>query len=143
MKSLEMAADYIYRADRCLREAETALSESDFAGVVRRSQEALELAVKAVLRSIAVEYPHEHDVGEALDIVQDRLPIFLRGEVTKLKELLTELSRVRGPAFYGYEREGIPASKAFSKEYAHRTYSEVKRLVQGCSTFIKSLCQSR
>jgi len=139
LKSLEMAADYIYRADRCLREAEIALSESDFAGVVRRSQEALELAVKAALRSIGVEYPHEHDVGEALDIVQDRLPSSLRSEVSKLRELLTELSRVRGPAFYGYEREGIPASKAFSKEYAQRTYSEVRRLVQECSTFINSL----
>jgi len=142
LKSLEMAADYIYRADRCLKEAEIALSESDFAGAVRRSQEALELAVKAVLRSMAVEYPHEHDVGEALDIIQDRLPSPLRSEVTKLRELLTELSRVRGSAFYGYEREGIPASKAFSKEYAHRTYSEVRRLVQECSTFINSLPRS-
>jgi len=138
-----MAADCIYRAARCLREAEIAVSESDFAGAVRRSQEALELAVKAVLRSMAVEYPHEHDVGEALDIVQDRLPSSLRSEVTKLKELLTELSRVRGPAFYGYEREGIPASRAFSKEYAHRIYIEVKRLVQECSTFINSLSRSK
>jgi len=138
-----MAADYIYRADRCLKEAEIALSESDFAGAVRRSQEALELAVKAVLRSMAVEYPHEHDVGEALDIIQDRLPSPLRSEVAKLRGLLTELSRVRGPAFYGYEREGIPASKAFSKEYAHSTHSEVKRLVQECSTFINSLPRSK
>jgi len=141
LKSLEMAADYIYRADRCLKEAEIAISESDFAGAVRRSQESLELAVKAVLRSMGVEYPHEHDVGEALDLIQDRLPFSLRSEVNKLKELLTELSRVRGPAFYGYEREGIPASKAFSKEYAHTTCSEVKRLVQECSTFINSLAR--
>jgi len=143
LKSLEMASDYMYRGDRCLKEAEIALSESDFAGTVRRSQEALELAVKALLRSMAVEYPHEHDVGEALDIVQDRLPSSLRSEVPRLRELLTELSRVRGPAFYGYEREGIPAGRAFSKEYAHRTYSEVKRLVQECSTFINSLSRSK
>jgi HEPN domain-containing protein len=58
-----MARDYIYRANRCLREAEIAISESDFAGAIRRSQEALELAVKAVLRSMAIEYPREHDVG--------------------------------------------------------------------------------
>ncbi|MBS7626800.1 HEPN domain-containing protein [Candidatus Bathyarchaeota archaeon] len=139
MKSLEMAADYIYRANRCLREAEFALSESDYAGTVRRSQEALELSVKAVLRSMAVEYPREHDVGEALDIIKDRLPPSLSTNLTRLKELLTELSRIRGPAFYGYEREGIPASKAFNSEYAQRTYSEVKVLVLQCSDFISSL----
>lgn len=134
-----MASDYIYRANRCLREAGAALSDADYAGAVRRSQEALELAAKAVLRSMAIEYPHEHDVGEALNIVQDRLPSSLRNDLSKLRELLTELSRVRGPAFYGYEMEGIPASKAFSKEYANRTYCEVEGLVRKCSTFINSL----
>ncbi|MEM3430468.1 MAG: HEPN domain-containing protein [Candidatus Bathyarchaeia archaeon] len=139
MKSLEMAADYIYRANRCLREAEFALSESDYAGTVRRSQEALELSVRAVLRSMAIEYPREHDVGEALDIIKDRLPSSLSNHVNRLKELLTELSRIRGPAFYGYEREGIPSSKVFNNEYAQRTYSEVKVLVRECSDFINSL----
>jgi HEPN domain-containing protein len=134
-----MARDYIYRANRCLREAEIAISESDFAGAIRRSQEALELAVKAVLRSMAIEYPREHDVGEALHVIEDRLPAYLKTEVPKLKELLTELSRVRGLAFYGYEMEGIPPSKAFSNEYANRIFSEVKRLVQACSTFIYAL----
>ncbi|MBS7622717.1 HEPN domain-containing protein [Candidatus Bathyarchaeota archaeon] len=138
-----MAADSIYRANRCIREAENAFSESDFAGAVRRSQEALELAVKAVLRAMAVEYPHEHDVGEALDVIVDRLPQSLRIRVPKIKELLTELSRVRGPALYGYEREGIPASRAFSKEYSQRAYSEVKVLVKGCSSFIDSLPHPR
>jgi len=53
----------------------------------------LELAAKAVLRLMAVEYPHEHDVGEALDIVQDRLPSPLRNDLSKLRELLTKTPR--------------------------------------------------
>lgn len=45
MKNVDMAKDYAFRAKRCLREAELALSEHDFPGAVRRSQEALEMAV--------------------------------------------------------------------------------------------------
>ncbi len=57
MRNTEMASDYVYRARRCLREAELALSEKDYAGAMRRPQEALEMALKAVLRLLAVEYP--------------------------------------------------------------------------------------
>lgn len=78
MKNTIMASNYIFRAQRCLREAELALSEKDYAGAVRRSQEALELAIKAVLRYLAVEYPKEHDVKGPLTEVEDRLPNYLK-----------------------------------------------------------------
>ena len=50
MRNSEMAADYIKRSDRCLEEAKLAFDQGDYAGVVRRSQEALELALEALLR---------------------------------------------------------------------------------------------
>ena len=61
MINREMARDYLLRAGRCLREAETALSEGDPPAAIRRSQEALELAVKALLRSLTIEYPRAHE----------------------------------------------------------------------------------
>lgn len=53
--------------------------------------------------------------------------------------LLTELSRVRGPAFYGYEREGIPASEAFSKEYAGDIFQKVSKIVSLCEKYLKTM----
>jgi len=136
MINIEMARDYIERARRYATEADRAFLDGDFPTTVRRAQEALELSVKAVLRYFAIEYPKEHDVGDALHEVSGKVPDNLKSKFPRLKELLSELARVRGPAMYGYEREGIPASKAFSKEYAAEKLKEVRELVELCSRFI-------
>ena len=133
-----MARDYMFRARRCLREAKLALAEKDFPGTVRRSQEALELAIKAVLRYLAIEYPREHDVGEALTQIVDNLPSYLKKKIHSIQTLMTELARVRGPAFYGYEREGIPAREAFSREYAENAFEKVKEIIELCIKFLKA-----
>jgi HEPN domain-containing protein len=130
MINKEMARDYLIRATRCLREAETALSEGDPPAVIRRSQEALELAVKALLRSLAIEYPRTHDVSDALLACVDRLPNEIARSVKDLANLVAELASIRGPAFYGYEREGIPASQAFKPEFAQEIYEKVARYLK-------------
>jgi HEPN domain-containing protein len=129
MRSARMAKDYAERATWVLKEAEQAFGAANYAISVRRSQEALELSAKAALRRLGVEYPHEHDVSEALDAVASRLPDDLRKRLDEIKELLAELARVRGPALYGYEVEGIPASEAFTTEYAMQILDRVKLIV--------------
>jgi hypothetical protein len=130
-----MAEDYARRAKRYLSEAESALLDGDGATCVRRSQEALELAAKAALRRLGIEYPREHDVSEAMDATAVRLPEYLRSRLEEVKALLVELAGVRGPAFYGYEAEGIPASQAFTSEYATETLSRTRPLVDLCVKF--------
>lgn len=139
MRTDEMARDYLDRATWCLNEAERALSKENYPICVRRSQEALELAVKALLRSFAVEYPKEQDVGDAVAYIEEKLPDSVRSEIASIKKLLTELSRVRGPAFYGYERESIPASKAFSEAYAREIFGEVQNVVTLLAAFLEGL----
>jgi len=95
----------------------------------------LELAVKAVLRRLAIEYPREHDVSEAIETAAERLPDHIRARIEEIKTMLMELARVRGPALYGYEVEGIPASQAFSAEYAAETFAKTKPLVELCVRF--------
>ncbi|MEM2474860.1 MAG: HEPN domain-containing protein, partial [Thermofilaceae archaeon] len=127
---VEMALDYARRARICLREAELALREGYPSFVIRRSQEALELAVKALLRALGVEYPKRHDVSDILLERRESLPEPIRSEVEELAKLLAELAALRGPAFYGFEEEGIPAEKAFKMEYAGRLYLSVRRYVE-------------
>jgi len=127
MINREMARDYLLRARRCFREAEMALSEGDPPAALRRSQEALELAVKALLRSLAIEYPRAHDVSDALQRSADRLPGEIAEILEELASLVAELASIRGPAFYGYEREGIPASQAFKPQYAREIHNKVEK----------------
>lgn len=124
-----MARDYAERARWLLKEVETAFEAENNAVCVRRCQEALELSAKAALRRLAMEYPKEHDVSEALDAAALRFPNELKERSDEIKSLLTELARVRGPAFYGYEAEGKPASEVFTHDYAERTLSRVKPIV--------------
>lgn len=135
LKNLSMARDYAERALWSMREAEQALDGGNTAICVRRSQEATELAAKAILRRLAIEYPREHDVSDAIAASVEKLPEYLRNRVEEIKSLLTELARVRGPAFYGYEIEGIPANQAFTKDYAAEILSKTKLLVNLCHRF--------
>ena len=129
MRSTRMAKDYAERASWVLKEAEGALVAANYAICVRRSQEALELSAKAALRRLAIEYPREHDVSEALEAAADRLPDDVRRQLEEIKALSAELARIRGPALYGYEAEGVPASEAFTKDYAARTLDRIKPIV--------------
>lgn len=129
MINVEMAKDYILRSKRFLREAEIALGEGDNATSIRRSQEALEMAVKALLRAIGIEYPRSHDVSDVLTDHKDALPESVRCEIEDLATLVSQLASIRGIALYGYEREGIPPSRAFTKEYAERVFLAVKKYV--------------
>jgi len=135
MRSTRMAKDYAERANWVLKEAQEALDAANYAICVRRSQEALELSAKAALRRLGVEYPREHDVSEALDSVADRLGNSLRERLEEIKTLLAELARVRGPALYGYEAEGIPATEAFTKDYAKEMLHRTRPIVELLSGF--------
>ncbi len=129
MRSRDMAIDCMERALRCLEEAELAFSKDDYAGTVRRSQEALELATKAILRISGIEYPREHDVSPVLKAEKNRLPSSITDNLDDIIKLSSELASLRGPAMYGYEREGIPSKEAFKKEYAFEVLVNVKRLI--------------
>jgi hypothetical protein len=65
MTSDEMARAHLRRAATVLREAERLYEDEAWNLVVRRSQEAVELALKGVLRSVGAEVPKVHDVSGA------------------------------------------------------------------------------
>jgi len=135
MKTTRMAKDYAATAAWLLREAENALKAQNGPVCVRRLQEALELASKAVLRRLAIEYPRQHDVSDALATASDRFPESLKEKTEEITQALSELDRIRGPAFYGYEAEGIPPSEAFTTDYAKQTLRRVRPLVKLCIEF--------
>ena len=103
MRNSELAGDYVRRADVRVRALDVLYEASSWADVVRESQEALELALKGLLRACGIEPPRIHDVADVLLAERDRLPAPLRSEVDRLAALSRDLRRDRELAFYGAE----------------------------------------
>ena len=68
---------------------------------MREAQEAVELALKAMLRQVGIEPPKWHDVGEILVEHQDRLPASVADHVDRLAAILAWLRKEREPSMYG------------------------------------------
>jgi len=70
------------------------------------------------------------NVSDVLLDQRSALPGNIRSRVEELATLVSQLASIRGIALYGYEREGIFASKAFSGEYAEKTFLAVKKYLE-------------
>lgn len=103
MKNSGLVADYILRAENRLAAVRVLAERQSWADVVRESQEIVELALKALLRSVRIEVPRIHDVSKILRAEADRLPEVARSEVERLAEISHSMRRDRELAFYGSE----------------------------------------
>jgi len=103
MRNRDLAADYVRRASIRLRAVDVLFEAASWADVVRESQEVVELALKGLLRSCAVEAPRIHDVSDVLIAERERLPAPLRDEVARMASVSRDLRRDRELAFYGAE----------------------------------------
>ncbi|MEM2928395.1 MAG: HEPN domain-containing protein [Nitrososphaerota archaeon] len=115
MRSKEMAKSYLEDAKIILDEAKIAFNKRIFHRVVRLCQEATELALKACLRIIAIEYPKNHEVSDVLIENKDKFPEWFKEKIEYLNEASNWLSEKRGAAIYGDEIGGIPALKLFDE----------------------------
>jgi len=96
------------RADRLVREARQiagemnrALDDEAWNLATRRAQEVLELAIKALLNEMSVDYPKTHDPAPVFAEAVRRRGIGVDvGVLSSLTMLSQELAKVRSPAFY-------------------------------------------
>jgi HEPN domain-containing protein len=126
VRNRELAADYVQRADIRLRALDVLFDAGSWADVVRESQEALELALKGLLRACGIEPPRIHDVADVLLAERERLPAAIQRDVDRLAELSRDLRRDRELAFYG--AEDLTPSRFYREPDAVRA-REAARLV--------------
>jgi HEPN domain-containing protein len=100
-----------------------------YPGVVRESQDVVELILKGALRFVGIEPPKRHDVHDVVGRFIDRFPDEWRHAIGNLGEALTQLAQDRAPAFYGNEAEDIPASDLFGEADARRAMAIADRLL--------------
>lgn len=116
MRNVDLARDYVHRAEIRLLALEVLFREKSWADVVPESQEIVELALKGLLRSCGITPPRVHDVSDVLLEERERLPRDLLDQIETLTRISRDLRRDRELAFYG--AEDLTPSKFYSRKDA-------------------------
>jgi HEPN domain-containing protein len=127
MRKSDLAQDYVRRATVRLRALDVLYDGQSWADVVREAQEAVELALKGLLRASGVDPPRNHDVSDVLLAERERLPAAIRAEVERMAEISRDLRRDRELAFYG--AEDLTPSGFYSRADADRARTNAGQVV--------------
>lgn len=115
MTNQDLGRHYIQQARTILDEANNFFKKGVWNLVMRRSQEAVELATKAILRNAGIEVPREHDIGWLLEKNKTKLPEAVRNELPKIRNISRQLRKERETSFYGDDETGLPPTELYTK----------------------------
>ncbi len=137
MNNIALARSHIRQAEERIRHAREALESGNYPYVVGQCQEAVELALKAALRTVGVESPKWHDVGPVLRREAHRFLQWFREKIDYLASISRSLRKERELAMYGDEEAGIPPEELYTRIDAEQALAQaqlvldlVKRLFQ-------------
>jgi len=130
MRNLDLAKDYVLRANGRLKAVDTLFAERMWADVVRECQELVELALKGLLRYHDIEVPRVHDVSEVLEANSARFPKIVQETLEELTEISQELRRDCELAFYG--SEDITPHSFYKEKHARIARQRAGRVVSIC-----------
>jgi HEPN domain-containing protein len=131
-----MAKSVIRQAGVRVEFAENALAKEEYPYVVRQSQEAVELALKGVLRLVGIEPPKWHDVGPILKEYSYRFPQWFSENIEELASISRELRHEREPAMYGDEETSTPPYKLYSRRDAEKALANAKKVLSLCEKLL-------
>jgi HEPN domain-containing protein len=97
----DLAKSYLVKARARLKALAVLRDEGAHSDVVREAQELVELALKAMLRSVGVEPPKLHDVGPLLLEHHARFAARVGDRLERAAEISRRLRHDRELAFYG------------------------------------------
>ncbi len=123
MTNTEFAKSYLNSAKKILKEAESLFQEQAWHLVVRRSQEAVELGLKALLRQTGIEVPRLHDVGTLLRKHANRFPNIPLDRVVSISRRLREEREI---SFYGDDLTDSPPETLYDKQDAEDALSDAR-----------------
>lgn len=128
MKNVALADDYIRRARKRLAALDALYGETAWADVVREAQEAVELALKALLRRYRIETLRLHDVSDVLSELRPTVSGALTGNVDRLGEISRRLRRDRDLAFSG--SEDLTPSEFYREKDAREARDDARWVVE-------------
>lgn len=139
MTSREMAEGLLAQAAEILGEAQDLFRRGAWSLVVRRSQEVVELALKAALRTAGLEVPKLHDVGTFLKGHRDRFPAAMQARLDTLAAISERLRKEREKALYGDEEEGVPPQALYTEAHARVALDEAQLVLDLCQRLAREL----
>ena len=128
MRNLDLALDYLKRSSVRLKALDVLYEGESWADVVRESQEVVELALKALLRSCGVDAPRVHDLAPVLRAESGRLPKSLAPHLDELADASRQLRRDRELAFCG--AEDLTPGDFYTRSDADRAIAAARRVVE-------------
>ncbi|MEN3010619.1 MAG: HEPN domain-containing protein [Candidatus Bipolaricaulaceae bacterium] len=133
----DLAKRDLRRAELILEEARAYLQKKAWNLVVRRAQEATELALKAALRSVGVEPPRVHDVGPALREHSQRFPAFFVEAIPKLASISRALRNERETSLYGDVETGTPPEELYFESDAWEALDKTDFVLRICQRLVE------
>jgi HEPN domain-containing protein len=131
LDNFAMANSYLKQAEERLKHAGEALTNGNYPYVIRQSQEAVELALKASLRIVGIEPPKFHDVGPILRKNTEFFPEWFRKEIDRMASISRMLRREREPSMYGDEELALPPDELY-------TFEDAKMALDGCEFILRN-----
>ena len=128
MTNTDLAKSYIWKAETRIDALEALNKRGNFSDVVREAQEAVELALKGMLRAVGVEPPKHHDVGGLLLEHRERFKEEIAKDLTHASAISKRLRKERELAFYG-DVDFIPTEE-YTADDARRALDEAKWIVE-------------
>ena len=123
------AKAFLSDAEVILAESRASFEQGHWHRVIRKCQEAVELAVKGVFKYLGIEYPKSHILGRVIKRELSKYDLFDRDDLTKMAYIADYLALDREPSFYG-SPEGIPASELFDKDDAEEALEDTEWLIR-------------
>lgn len=137
MTNADMARSYLQQAEQILLEAKGLNRRGAWNLVVRRSQEVVELALKAALREIGIEALKTHDVGHLLRGHQEKFPVSFRRQIERLAAISRRLRMERELSFYGDEETGASPQELYGREDAASNLKEASYVLIQCVALLE------
>jgi HEPN domain-containing protein len=124
------------RAEVILEEARELRKKGVWNLVVRRSQEAVETALKVALLWACIQAPHVHDIGPILRTHSTRFPESFASIIPRLASISRSLRGEREKSFYGDEESNLPPETLYGEEDAGKALEKAAFVIEQCRQLI-------
>ena len=137
----DLAADYVRRAALRMHAIDALYRAEAWADVVRECQEAVELALKGLLRAVRVDPPRVHDVSALLLDQAEQLPEVVRWHARRMAHISRELHRDGELAFYG--TEDLVPSEFYEQGDANRARDNARFVIETATAAMRHIASTR
>lgn len=137
MNTQDVARLNLKRARIILEEAYRYRDKDVWNLVVRRCQEAVELALKGTLWWAGLEVPWVHDVGVFLREHRDRFPLGFAQKIPRLASISRVLRAEREQSFYGDAASGLPPEMLYGEQDAVEALEKAIFVLDACRRLLK------